>query len=296
MDGLTIVILAAGEGKRMRSRQPKVFHRLCARPPLGHALRTARVLAARIVGARGGGLGGGRAVRQAREACGEGTVLVLPGDTPLLSNETLTALVLHHRATGAAATVLTAGVDRPQGYGRILRQGGRVKRIVEERDATDDQKKIPEINTSVYCFEAGRLWKTLAEVRPDNDQGEYYLTDVIGILARAGGRIEALAAPDPAEALGINDRKQLAAVAAIQRRRILDGLMESGVTILDPASPYVGDTVAIGPGPPRRAPRGRARPRGGGARPLGRGGGAGAGSATGSRSSRTASSARRSWR
>jgi bifunctional UDP-N-acetylglucosamine pyrophosphorylase/glucosamine-1-phosphate N-acetyltransferase len=121
-----------------------------------------------------------------------------------------------------------------------------VKRIVEDRDATDDQKKITEINTSVYCFEARRLWKALAGVRPDNDQGEYYLTDVIGILAKAGGRIETLAAPDPAEALGINDRKQLAAVAALQRRRILDGLMESGVTILDPASTYVEDTVTIG--------------------------------------------------
>ena len=267
MDGLTIVILAAGEGKRMRSRQPKVLHRLCGRPLIGYALRTARVLADRIVlvvgpdadgvrAAAGEGvrvveqrerLGTGHAVLQAREACGAGTILVLPGDSPLLSSETLTALVAQHRAAGAAATVLTAVVDRPQGYGRILRQGGRVKRIVEERDATDDQKKITEINTSVYGFDARRLWKALGELRPDNDQGEYYLTDVIGLLARAGGRIEALAAPDPAEALGINDRKQLAAVAAIQRRRILDGLMEVGVTVLDPASTYVEDTVTIGP-------------------------------------------------
>jgi len=267
MDGLTIVILAAGEGKRMRSRQPKVLHRLCGRPLIGYALRTARVLADRIVlvvgpdadgvrAAAGEGvrvveqrerLGTGHAVLQAREACGAGTILVLPGDSPLLSSETLTALVAQHRAAGAAATVLTAVVDRPQGYGRILRQGGRVTRIVEERDATDDQKKITEINTSVYGFDARRLWKALGELRPDNDQGEYYLTDVIGILAKAGGRIEALAAPDPAEALGINDRKQLAAVAAIQRRRILDGLMEVGVTVLDPASTYVEDTVTIGP-------------------------------------------------
>ena len=267
MDGLTIVILAAGEGKRMRSRQPKVLHRLCGRPLIGYALRTARVLADRIVlvvgpdadgvrAAAGEGvrvveqrerLGTGHAVLQAREACGAGTILVLPGDSPLLSSETLTALVAQHRAAGAAATVLTAVVDRPQGYGRILRQGGRVTRIVEERDATDDQKKITEINTSVYGFDARRLWTALGELRPDNDQGEYYLTDVIGLLARAGGRIEALAAPDPAEALGINDRKQLAAVAAIQRRRILDGLMEAGVTVLDPASTYVEDTVTIGP-------------------------------------------------
>ena len=266
MKDLTIVILAAGEGKRMRSRQPKVLHPLCGRPLLAYGLRTARTLADRIVlvvgptadrvrAAAGEGvtvveqserLGTGHAVLQARPVCGEGTILVLPGDTPLLAGETLERLVRHHRATGAVATVLTAVVDRPQGYGRILRQSGRVKRIVEDRDATDDQKKIAEINTSV-CFEAKRLWKALAEVKPDNDQGEYYLTDVIGILARAGGRIEAVAAPDPVEALGINDRKQLAAVAAIQRRRILDRLMESGVTILDPASTYIEDTVTIGP-------------------------------------------------
>ena len=267
MDRLSVVILAAGEAKRMRSRQPKVLHPLCGRPLIAYSLRTARVLADRIVlvvgpdaeGVRAvaGGdvqiveqrerLGTGHAVLQARAACGAGTVLVLAADMPLLSSETLERLVKHHRKMGAVATVLTAVVDRPQGYGRILRQGGRVKRIVEDRDATDDQKKIREINTSVYCFEARRLWKALAEIRPDNEQGEYYLTDVIGILAKAGGRIEALAAPDPVEALGINDRKQLAAVAAVQRRRILDGLMESGVTILDPASTYIEDTVTIGP-------------------------------------------------
>src|SRR6267378_6069426 len=269
MHGLTTVILAAGEGKRMRSRQPKVLHELCGRPLISYSLRLARTVGDRIVlvvgpdadavrAAAGDGvaiveqrerLGTGHAVLQARGHCEgvDGPILVLPSDVPLLSAETIERLVGHHAATGAAATVLTAVVDRPQGYGRILRQGGRVKRIVEDRDATDDQKKITEINTSVYCFEARRLWKALAEVKPDNDQGELYLTDVIGILARAGGRIEAVAAPDPVEALGINDRKQLAAVAAIQRRRILDRLMESGVTILDPASTYIEDTVTIGP-------------------------------------------------
>jgi bifunctional UDP-N-acetylglucosamine pyrophosphorylase/glucosamine-1-phosphate N-acetyltransferase len=267
MKDLSVVILAAGEGKRMRSRQPKVLHPLCGRPLLGYTLRTARALADRlvlVVGPNADGvravagegvaiveqrerLGTGHAVLQARPACGEGTILVLPSDTPLLSSETLERLVRHHRATGAVATLLTAVVDRPQGYGRILRQSGRVKRVVEDRDATDDQKKITEINTSVYCFEAKRLWKALAEVKPDNDQGEYYLTDVVGILAKAGGRLEALAAPDPVEALGINDRKQLAAVAALHRRRILDRLMDAGVTILDPTSTYVEDTVTIGP-------------------------------------------------
>src|SRR6266705_5729275 len=264
---LTAVILAAGEAKRMRSRQPKVLHPLCGRPLIAYALRTARALADRTVVvtgpnaddvrvAAGDGvtfveqrerLGTGHALGQARAACGDGPIVVLAADMPLLSSETLERLVAHHRGAGAAATVLTAVVDRPQGYGRILRQGGRVKRIVEDRDATDDQKKITEINTSVYCFEARRLWKALAEVRPDNEQGEYYLTDVIGILAKAGSRIEAVAAPDPVEALGINDRKQLAGVAAILRRRILDRLMTDGVTIVDPASTYIEDTVTIGP-------------------------------------------------
>ena len=267
MGRLTAVILAAGEAKRMRSRQPKVLHPLCGRPLLGYALRTARAVAdhtvvvvgpnaADVRAAAGDGvvfveqrerLGTGHALQQARAACGDGPVVVLAGDMPLLSSETLERLVGHHQTTSAAATVLTAVVDRPQGYGRILRQGGRLKRIVEDRDATDDQKKITEINTSVYCFEPRRLWKALAEVRPDNEQGEYYLTDVVGILAKAGGRIEAVVVADPAEALGINDRKQLAAVAAILRRRILDRLMTDGVTIVDPASTYIEDTVTIGP-------------------------------------------------
>jgi bifunctional UDP-N-acetylglucosamine pyrophosphorylase/glucosamine-1-phosphate N-acetyltransferase len=266
MDALTVVILAAGEGKRMRSRQPKVLHRLCGRPLIGYPLRIARTLADRIVlvvpphadeVVRVAGadvhavvqrerLGTGHAVLQAREACGSGAILVLPGDMPLLTAETIERLVAHHSTTGAAATILTANVDHPSGYGRVLRQRGRVARVVEERDATDDQKKITEINTAVYCFDARRFWPALAEVRPDNDQGEYYLTDVIGVLARAGARLEAVAVPDAVEAQGVNDRRQLAAVAAVQRKRILDGLMEAGVTILDPASTYIEDTVTIG--------------------------------------------------
>ena len=267
MDGVTAVILAAGEAKRMRSRQPKVLHPLAGRPLIAYALRTARAIADRVVmvvgpnaddvrAAAGDGvtfveqrerLGTGHALGQARGACGSGPIVVLAGDMPLLSGETLEHLVGHHQATAAAATVLTAVADRPQGYGRILRQDGRVRRIVEDRDATDDQKKIAEINTSIYCFDARRLWPALAEVRTDNDQGEYYLTDVIGILAKAGGRVEAVTAPDPVEALGINDRRQLAAVAAILRRRILDRLMADGVTIVDPASTYIEDTVTLGP-------------------------------------------------
>ncbi len=269
MQGLTTVILAAGEGKRMRSRQPKVLHELCGRPLISYPLRLARTLADRIVlvvgpdvetiaTVAGDGvaiveqrerLGTGHALLQARVQCqsAAGPVLVLPGDMPLLSVETVERLVGHHTSTGAAATILTAVLDRPQGYGRVLRQGGRVKRIVEDRDATDDEKRVAEINTSVYCFDGGRLWRALEQVKPDNDQGEYYLPDVIGVLARAGGRVEAVSVEDPDEAHGVNDRRQLAAVAAIQRRRIVDRHMLAGVTILDPATTYIDDTVTIGP-------------------------------------------------
>jgi bifunctional UDP-N-acetylglucosamine pyrophosphorylase/glucosamine-1-phosphate N-acetyltransferase len=267
MNGLTTLILAAGEGKRMRSRTPKVLHRLCGRPLIAYPLRLARTLADRVVvvvgpdatGVRalagddvaiveqGERLGTGHAVLQARAACpAAGPLLVLAADMPLLQLETLERLVEHHTRAGAAATVLTAAVERPQGYGRVLRQGGRVKRIVEDRDATDDQKKIGEINTSVYCFDARRLWAALREVKPDNDQGELYLTDVIGVLARGGAKVEAVTVADPVEAMGINDRKQLAGLATIQRRRILDRLMAEGVTILDPAGTYIDDTVTIG--------------------------------------------------
>ena len=267
MDGLTTVILAAGEGKRMRSRTPKVLHPLCGRPLIAYALRLARALSDRVVlvvgpnadGVRvvaGAGvtiveqrerLGTGHAVLQARDACPtSGALLVLAGDMPLLLLETLERLVAHQRATSAAATVLTAIVDRPHGYGRVLRQGGRVNGIVEERDATADQKAISEINTSVYCFDARRLWPALGEIKPDNDQGELYLTDVIGLLARAGARVEAVSVGDPAEALGINDRRQLAQLAAIQRRRILERLMTEGVTIIDPAATYVDVDVEVG--------------------------------------------------
>ncbi len=267
MDAVTAIILAAGEGKRMRSRQPKILHRLCGRPLVGYPLRLARTFADRVVmvvppsadgvaQVAGEGvltvvqrerLGTGHAVVQAKDACGEGTILVLPGDMPLLTVETIERLLNHHKAASAAATLLTAIVDNPAGYGRVLRLRGRVARIVEDRDATDDQKKINEIGTSVYCFDARRLWAALAEVRPDNDQGEYYLTDVVAILSRAGATVEAVTVADPSEAQGVNDRKQLAAVAVVQRRRILDRLMESGVTIVDPASTYVEDTVTIGP-------------------------------------------------
>ena len=270
MSDLTAVILAAGEATRMRSSRPKALHLLCGRPLIDYPVRAARALGARPVVVVGRGaedvrlalgpeahaafveqaerLGTGHAVLQARAACGEdaGPILVLPADMPLLSEATLRRLVEHHLATKAAATVLTAELADPTGYGRIVRENGRLAAIVEERDATPAQRAIREVGTSAYCFDARCLWSALARVTPQNRQGEYYLTDVIGILRQEGRAIEAVMTADPNEGLGVNDRKQLAALAALMRGRILDRLMAEGVTVLDPATTYVDDTVRIG--------------------------------------------------
>jgi bifunctional UDP-N-acetylglucosamine pyrophosphorylase/glucosamine-1-phosphate N-acetyltransferase len=268
---LTVIILAAGESKRMRSSRPKVLHPLCGRPLIQYPVSVARALGGKVVlvvGRAGDQVraavgqapdlvyveqkerrGTGHAVLQAREACpgATGTILVIPADQPLMSEAMLRALIDHHTATGAAATLLTACVDDPTGYGRVIRENGRPVGIVEHRDATAAQREIREIGTSVYCFDAATFWDALDQVKPDNAQGEYYLTDVIGILRRAGRPVEAVVAADPRECLGINDRKQLAELAAIHRGRILDRLMADGVTVLDPATTYVDDTVVIGP-------------------------------------------------
>jgi bifunctional UDP-N-acetylglucosamine pyrophosphorylase / glucosamine-1-phosphate N-acetyltransferase len=268
---LTAIILAAGESKRMRSRRPKVLHHLCGRPLIEYPVRVTRALGAQVVLVVGRAAddvraavgaapdvsfveqaerrGTGHAVLQARPACGTGggVILVLPADHPLMSETMLRGLVDHHRATGAAATMLTACLDDPTGYGRVLREGGRPIAIVEHRDATPAQREIREIGTSVYCFDAAIFWPALDQVTPQNEQREYYLTDVIGILRREGRLIEAVIAADARECLGINDRRQLAQLAAVQRGRILDRLMTEGVTVLDPASTYVDDTVTVGP-------------------------------------------------
>ncbi|HEV2057671.1 MAG TPA: bifunctional UDP-N-acetylglucosamine diphosphorylase/glucosamine-1-phosphate N-acetyltransferase GlmU [Methylomirabilota bacterium] len=270
MKTLTAVILAAGESQRMRGSRPKALHLLGGRRLIDYPVRVARALGARIVLVVGRGaddvraavgeapdlayveqkerLGTAHALLQARGACGDGAgaVLVLPGDQPLMSEALLRALVDHHRSKAAAATLLTAEAEDPAGYGRVIREGGRPVAIIEHRDATPAQRAIREIGTSTYCFDARRLWPALDRVTPQNDQGEHYLTDVVSILAASGAPVEALAAPHPEECMGINDRKQLAEVAAVLRRRTLERLMVEGVTILDPAATYVDDTVAVG--------------------------------------------------
>lgn len=270
MSKLTTVILAAGESTRMKSGRPKMLHHLCGRPLIAYPVNGARALGGRVVVVVGRGgdqvqaavggdadtvfveqkerLGTGHAVLQARAACRDQSdvILVLPGDMPLISEATLRRLVEHHRESHAAVTLLTAKVANPSGYGRVVRENDRPVAIVEHRDATPAQRQICEIGTSTYCFDPRHLWDALDHLTPGNQQGEYYLTDVIDIFRKDGRGVEAVITDDPRECLGVNDRKQLAELAAILRGRILDRLMLAGVTVLDPASTYVDDTVEIG--------------------------------------------------
>lgn len=274
---LSAVLLAAGAGTRMRSERPKPLHRLCGRPMLMYVVDslagTDVSQIAIVVGHKGEWVTKKiqehahsvqvdfveqRVQRGTGDATlvgliglddddDEGDVLVLPGDTPLLRSETIARLVDHHRRTGAAATLLTAVMDDPTGYGRIVRgPDGSVRAVVEHRDATPEQLEIDEVNTSIYCFRRGLLAPALRRVTPDNDQGEYYLTDVIGVLSTTGHRVEAVVAEDPTETSGVNDRVQLSEAEAELRRRTNLELLRSGVTMLDPDSVYVDSTVEVG--------------------------------------------------
>lgn len=273
MRGMQCVILAAGQGKRMQSKLPKVLHPLMGRPMIERVLEVAEVLKPEntivvvsseneeciraALEAHDGlqfvrqdpPLGTGHAMMQTRPIVGDagGDLLVLCGDAPLLTPETLVRLVEHHRATQAACTVLTAVHPDPFGYGRIVRdEAGRVLEIVEHRDATQEQLSIREINTSIYCFRAADLFDALQTLQPDNDQAEYYLTDVIAALVADGKPVEAVMTADSDEAEGINTRAQLARAEAVLRRRVNERLMLSGVTIVDPDSTYIEDSVTIG--------------------------------------------------
>lgn len=177
---------------------------------------------------------------------GDAAILVLPGDTPLLRATTIAALVESHRATDSACTLLTATMDDPSGYGRVVRgRDGRVDRIVEEADASEDERTITEVNTSIYCFRASVLGPALRRITPENAQGEFYLTDVVQVLSGAGYRVSAVVAEDGAETQGVNDRLQLAVAEKELRRRTNEAWMRQGVTMVDPASTYVDATVTL---------------------------------------------------
>lgn len=269
----TVIVLAAGEGKRMKSGLPKVLHPLLGRSLLGHVLAAATAAEpARTLVVVGHGAdqvrahlaeiapdatavlqaeqhGTGHAVRVALEAAPgtAGTVVVLNGDVPLLRAETVAELVGVHEETGAAATVLTAEVDDPTGLGRVLRRpDGTFERIVEERDATAGQRTVREINAGIYVFDGRLLADALGKLSTDNDQGEEYLTDVLGLLGGVGERVAVHVAADAREALGCNDRSELAGLRRLLRDRVNVAWMRSGVTILDPVTTWIDVTVTLG--------------------------------------------------
>ena len=270
MANLVAVILAAGKGTRMRSKYPKVLHKVGGKPMLQHVIDAATVagcddkvvivgheaeLVEKMVGSQGKialqaeQLGTGHAVMQTAEALKgfTGTALILCGDTPLLEGAELKKFCEAHQASGAAATVLTAIMDDPFGYGRIVRDAkGNVKAIVEQKDATEEQKAIKEINTGIYCMECPLMFDVLATLTNDNAQGEYYLTDVLEKLNQAGQKVGGVITEDSDMVMGINSRKQLSVAEGVMRQRILDKLMDSGVTIMDPASTFIEGSVKIG--------------------------------------------------
>lgn len=265
-----VVVLAAGKGTRMNTGLAKVLHEAAGRTLLGWALASLEDIDAGdvsiVVGHQAEAVravcppsasvvvqdpqnGTGHAALVGRSGLvGNGTdVLVLPGDMPLIAPETLATLVAHHQATGAAATVLSVEMDQPFGYGRVVRDGESVVAIVEESDATDAQRQIAEVNTSVYVFKAEALDEALGRITNDNSQGEYYLTDAIGILVGDGRPVAALTA-DAQEGLGVNTQTQLAEAASVLRSRINNRLLEAGVWMLDPSRVYIDATADVAPG------------------------------------------------
>ena len=276
---LSAIVLAAGHGTRMRSDRPKPLHVLVGKPMVVwvlDALRDCAVERVSVVVGHGGDEVRKRLVEEAgdrplefveqrvQRGTGDATavgltglgddeydepqdVLVLTADTPLLRPETLAALVDAHRDQDAACTILTAELDDPTGYGRIVRgRDDRVVRIVEQADTTDEEAQICEINTGILCFRRSFLAPALRRIQPDNAQGEYYLTDVVAVLADTGHKVTSMIAADPDETHGINDRVQLAAAEHELRRRINISWMEQGVTLVDPDRTHLDATVTLG--------------------------------------------------
>jgi len=270
-----VIVLAAGEGTRMKSRKiPKVLHELCGRSMVGHVLAAARDLdPGRLIAVVGHGRdqviehlaqvepdavpvvqkeqnGTGHAVRMVLEAVGpiEGTVLVLNGDAPLLTGEVLRNLLTVHETEGNAATILTADMPDPTGYGRMIRvSDGSVSAIVEDKDADDAQRKITEINVGMYAFDGALLGSALKRVTTDNAKGEEYLTDVVTILRDAGHRVGGALDRGWRGPLGVNDRVQLAEARRLMNDRLLEAHMRAGVTIVDPQSTWIDVQVGIEP-------------------------------------------------
>jgi bifunctional UDP-N-acetylglucosamine pyrophosphorylase/glucosamine-1-phosphate N-acetyltransferase len=271
MPDLHVVILAAGKGTRMKSALPKVLHRVAGVPMIGHVLATARsirpsstvvvighqaeAIARRFAQESGltcvvqePQLGTAHALLSAEAALrtASGTLVVLSGDVPLLRPQTIRALVDHHLATSARATVLTAIIEHPSGYGRIVRSGERIARIVEERDATPSERAIKEINAGIYAFALDGLFDALRTIATANAQREFYLPDLVAIYRGDGHRVETHIVEDTSEIRGINNRQELEAVSRVVRERKNDDLMTSGVTLEDTATIYIDRDVEVG--------------------------------------------------
>lgn len=275
---LFAVVLAAGEGSRMRSERPKPLHRLCGRPMLAYVLDALVAAAPQrvvvVIGHEGdwvtkamqeevGALPLDFVEQRVQRGSGDAAeiglvglpdddgdthdVVVLAGDAPLLRPETVAALVQHHRDTDAAATLLTALPDDPTGYGRVVRgRDDRVERVVDDADVPYEIGDLDEVNAGVYCFRRSVLAPALRRLEPDNHQGEFFLADVVGVLSSAGYPVRTVRAGDPVEVAGVNDRSQLAVAEAELRRRTNERLLASGVTMVDPANTYVDATVSFG--------------------------------------------------
>lgn len=270
MEEVIALVLAAGKGTRMKSKLPKVLHKAGGVPMVGQVLRAVKDAGTKreivVVGfgaeavtayvgetaetvVQKEQLGTGHAVLQAESLLqGEkGILLVTCGDTPLVRTETFRALLDCHKKTQASATVLTACMPDPAGYGRVIRSAdGKVSKIVEQKDGTSQELAVNEVNAGIYCFELPELWELLHRIGNNNAQGEYYLTDIIGMLVADGKTVSAVAAEDYRETLGVNSRLQLAQAEKILRERKLEELMTEGVTVQDPSNTYVETTVTVG--------------------------------------------------
>ncbi len=266
-----VVILAAGKGTRLKSARAKVLHRAGGRSLVEHVVRACQPLKAReiiaVVGHQAedvtgtlAPLGVKTALQQPQRGTGHAMLvarraipsrakfaILLPGDAPLIRTETLAALARAHKETNAAATILSAEIENPAGYGRILRSdGGSVSAIVEDSALTDDQRAIREINSSIYCFTLEKLWPCLGSLKPQNVHKELYLTDAIAVLREKGENVQAVLAADPDEVLGCNTRADLAAVDAVFRRRKRAAVMDAGVTIEMPETVLIDPEVTVG--------------------------------------------------
>ncbi len=264
---ITSIILAAGEGKRMYSKIPKVLHRVCGMPMVEHVIRCAREVGdpepVVVVGHGADAvkqsvagvkfvlqekqLGTGHAVMQAASYINDGDILLLYGDTPLLRAETLKDMYARYKENGYGAMILTADFEEPTGYGRIIRnESGLVDAIIEEKDADSETRTIKEINSGIYFFDGKALKEALKQLKNNNAQGEYYITDVIGILREKGLGIGAYKIKDAEEIMGVNNKLQLAEANAIMGRRIIRQHLLDGVIMLDPGNTYIDAEVRIG--------------------------------------------------